>query len=74
MATCNTIAQHSGTQDSALPVDSRAIAGELADREMVRRRLPGAAVIPVSKPTTSHCGHSEEQCHSDHRDGGRSRR
>ena len=47
------------------------MAGELAHRETARGRLPGAAVVPVSKPTTSHCGHNEEQCHSDHRDGGR---
>ena len=33
-------------------------------------RLPEAVVIPVSKPTTGHCDHSEEQCHSDQWDSG----
>ena len=60
------------TQDSVLLVDSKAMAGKLAHRETARGRPPQAAVVPVSKPTTSHGGHSEEQCHSDHGEGGRS--
>ena len=48
------------------------MAGELAHRETARGRLPGAAVVPVSKPTTSHGGHSEKQGHSDHGESGRS--
>ena len=46
------------------------MAGEPVHRKNDRKQLPGAVVIPVSKPTTGHCGHSEEQCHSDQWDGG----
>ena len=70
-AICNTIAQYARIQGSVLLVDNKAMAGEPARRETARGRLPGAAVIPVSKPTISHGGHSEERGHCDHWEGGR---
>ena len=37
------------TQGSGSLVDNKVMAGEPAHREMARGRLPGAAVVPVSK-------------------------
>ena len=62
--------QHVKIQDFVSHVVSKAMDGKHVHREMDRGRLPGAVVVPVSKPTTGHCGHSEEQCHSDQRDSG----
>jgi len=45
------------------------MAGEPARRKMDGKRLLGAVVIPVIKPMTSHCGHSEEHCHGDQWEG-----
>jgi len=70
LATYSKTVQHVKTHNFASLVDNKAMAREPARRETDRGRLPGAVVVPASKPTFGHCGHSEEQCHSDQWEGG----
>ena len=60
------------THDGALYATNLAMDGEIANRETRKGRLYGAAAVPViTKPTSSYCGHSEEQSHSYHGRGGK---
>jgi len=49
--TCNITVQHVKNPDSVLLADNKGMVVRPAHRKTARGRLPGAAVVPVHKPT-----------------------
>ena len=59
------------THDDALHATTLVMDGETAHRETRKGRLCGAAAVPVTEPTSNHCGHSKEPGHSNQGRGGK---